>query len=132
MRVPEYNKQVAPDVTSGAPRLGVIHIPQADGNAHGQISKSLAGASAALSHTPEISGAERLYDYAARAAAALGAYAEKQQAQNDEMDFHLFKAKSDNEFFNIMEDISKNGHYSEVVKRGNEMLTKMLTGSLKI
>ena|GEM_PF-5962785 len=128
MRIPEYNGNTTPNVAP-APNQGsgVIHLPKVlNSGASGAISKSLASSSDALGarNTPQVTGAERMLDYAAKAAAALGAHAEKLQADNDEMDFHLFKAQSDNALFNIMDDIAKNGHYSGVVDRGNELWGK--------
>jgi len=134
MRIPDYAKQIAPDAAP-VPNTGtgVLRLPggAAGDTAAGSISKSLNDASAALGQQiSPMAGAERLLEHAQKASAVLFKVAERQQAETDEMDFHMFKAESDAELFSIMEDIKNNGSYHDVLPRANEAWNKSRSDAL--
>ena len=135
MRIPDYAKQIAPDAAP-VPNTGtgVLRLPDANNSqaAAGAISKSLADAAGALGQpTAPLAGAERLLEHAQNASAVLFKVAERQQADVDEMDFHMFKAQSDADFLSIMDDIKNNGSYHDVLPRANDAWNKSQSDALK-
>ena len=135
MRIPEYYKQVEPSlakIPASDAGAGIIRLPGGQSKAGEAISGSLANVSAAVAQRQApMSGAEKLLDHAMRASALLGQFAEKQQKEIDDMDLYGFKAASDAELFNILNDIQTSGDYRDCRERGKDAWNKYGEEALK-